>query len=826
MRTLHASDRAVAPARVHLYAALLIGAAVFAYLWPALVGGKILSPIATLYYFSPWNLYAPGNFANYSNPLLTDLPMAIYPWRFLVRELLREGTFPAWDPYVLSGIPLYQSPASGLFSLFNLPLWVLPLNYALGVSAALKLFVGGFGAYLLARQLRLSFLPGVLAGIAFAFSAINIVWLAHDSLPAVAVMLPWAVWFVERLFERARPGDALGLAAALAIGIGGGHPGMQIHLLAVVAVYAAVRCACLRGPRRRPLLLIGGGLVAGVLLMAFMLIPEARSAHDTVGVAARRAGTLQGQELPFSALKTVLFPDWWGQPGGAEAPTDASNAAATMAANYAERTFYGGAIALLLACIGLLTRGGWRRKLPFLVLGVLGLAIALRAPGLSWLMTHLPAFKEVESQRLHFAFEFAVALLAAFGLQALLDAPRPPRSWFAVPLLALLGGAFALVTARPLAGEVGDTVNHFLHGTDYESKAVLAMTSAVWLLLFALGVAALLLLAWIRPRWRTGIAVAAVALAALDAHHFVGRFQPMGPESKVVPPVTPAVAYLREHRDAGRIVGLSGTLVNDWPLVYGIRDVRGYDSPQPTRRLFALWRILTPQQQAWEPFVPGGLEARQLRVLSVLGARYIMTPPGYPLGRGAPSALRTVYSDTDGTILANDDVMPRALVPAELHVTDDERATRATISEAGFDPSTDAAVERDQPGAAALARQPLARGRATIVDERNASVTLRTQLDRRGLVVLGDHFTEGWSVRVDGRPEPALYVDNAMRGVVVPAGEHEVVWSYTVPGLRLGAAVSLVTLAALLAAALWLRFGVRTGAVRWRRPALRRRAHA
>jgi len=162
------------------------------------------------------------------------------------------------------------------------------------------------------------------------------------------------------------------------------------------------------------------------------------------------------------------------------------------------------------------------------------------------------------------------------------------------------------------------------------------------------------------------------------------------------------------------------------------------------------------------------------------------------------------------------------LVPAKLRVTAGEAATRAAIGDPRFDPRTDVAVERDQPGVAALARAPLARGRAMIVQERNASVTLRTQLDRRGLVMLDDHFTEGWRVHVDGRPAPALYVDNAMRGVIVPAGEHEVVWSYKVPGLRLGVAVSLVTFAGLLAVALWLRFGARAVAVRWwRQRALR-----
>jgi uncharacterized membrane protein YfhO len=38
-----------------------------------------------------------------------------------------------------------------------------------------------------------------------------------------------------------------------------------------------------------------------------------------------------------------------------------------------------------------------------------------------------------------------------------------------------------------------------------------------------------------------------------------------------------------------------------------------------------------------------------------------------------------------------------------------------------------------------------------------------------------------------------------LRGVVVPAGAHEVVWSYRVPGLRLGVALSLLGLLAALA---------------------------
>jgi hypothetical protein len=253
---------------------------------------------------------------------------------------------------------------------------------------------------------------------------------------------------------------------------------------------------------------------------------------------------------------------------------------------------------------------------------------------------------------------------------------------------------------------------------------------------------------------------------------------------------------------------------NDWPLVYGIRDVRAYDPPQPTRRMLALWQVATPTQASWTSLALLGLEPAQAHVIGVLGARYVVAEPGYRIPRGAPRTLAAVYRGRDATIVANAAAAPRVLVPGALRVTAEEAGTRAAIAEAAFDPRTTVAVERDQAGVAALVREPVARGTAAIVRERNASVTLRTQLDRRGLVMLDDDFTDGWRVRVDGRPATALHVDDVMRGVIVPAGAHEVTWSYTVPGLALGVAITLLTLLGLIGAAVALRLRGRRTAPR------------
>jgi hypothetical protein len=115
------------------------------------------------------------------------------------------------------------------------------------------------------------------------------------------------------------------------------------------------------------------------------------------------------------------------------------------------------------------------------------------------------------------------------------------------------------------------------------------------------------------------------------------------------------------------------------------------------------------------------------------------------------------------------------------------------VAEGRFDARHDAMV-----GPAARAPQP-GRGTVRVVDDRPAEVALRADMTRGGLVVLNDAIDEGWTVRVDGRAAEAVRVNGVMRGVQVPRGSHEIRWSYRVPGLTVGAAISLAALAGMLA---------------------------
>jgi len=512
--------------------------------------------------------------------------------------------------------------------------------------------------------------------------------------------------------------------------------------------------------------------------------------------------------MPLTTIRTVLFPDWWGRPSDFQAtrqPITQIRPGVFLGINYNERTFYTGTVAVLLAVVGLAARGRWRSKAPFVVLGALGLAIPLHLPGVYQLVTHLPVFDQVQNQRMHFVWALSASVLAAFGLQALLERPHGDRTRLVVGVAALLLGIVATLSLSPSGRAVSRTLDHFVRGIDFHSNAVLALTSVAWYLAFALAVGAALLAVRRWPRRRTWIAAAIVLLATLDMLHFALGYQPMAPGSKSIPPRTPAIAYLERQRDAGRFMGISGALTNDWALVYGLRDIRGYDPPQPSKRFLRLWTVAEPQQIEWTPFWMQSLGPAALQVANVLGARYVVAEPGTLIEGeaegAAPRRLRIAYDGPDARVFENPRAAPRALVASRIRVAEDETDALATLTDPAFDPRREAVVERNTEGFAAIgaAQASASAARVSVVDRSNADVLIHARLARPGLVVLNDAGAPGWSVQVDGRDATPVRVNDVMRGVVAPAGAHAIEWRYHVPGLRVGAALSLLALIALAA---------------------------
>ena len=65
-------------------------------------------------------------------------------------------------------------------------------------------------------------------------------------------------------------------------------------------------------------------------------------------------------------------------------------------------------------------------------------------------------------------------------------------------------------------------------------------------------------------------------------------------------------------------------------------------------------------------------------------------------------------------------------------------------------------------------------------------------------------YFPGWAAAVDGKSTPVYAVDDALSGVFVPAGEHEVTFQYRSNWFAMGAAISGLALAGLILSSAFL----------------------
>jgi hypothetical protein len=727
--------------------------------WRPLTGGGVLSAATATFGFVPFRAYAPADLGSFFNPLLGDNAREYVPWLLYARESLHSGVVPQWNPYVLAGSPFLANQQSTLFSPLNLPVWLLPFHYGIGAAAVLKLWLAGLGTYLAARQLRLGFWPSMVSAVTFGWAPFLIVWNQLDTVTDVWVAFPWAVLACERLCVNGRRGAAVGLTAALAVALTGGHPGSQIHVYTGVLLYLGIRLALLRGltrsQRGRRLAMGVAAMGLAAVIAAVTLLPAAMLVPGSVALSTHTAG---GSVKPLSVLRTLVFPDWWGRPSGRSVPGPS---------NFTEATFYVGAAPLLLGLIALMVRDHWRAKAALAAMAVLGLTVPVGVPGIHTFFADVPPWDRVFDGRMIFLLDFGAALLAGFGAEHLLERRAPRRAW-AVAAGGLAAGLVGLLAVSPDAHTVHMVERHFLHGVSYASGPVLALTSVVWWAALALAFAAVVAAAAFRRVPAAVAGVLLIAVIAADLGHFLAGYQPVAPARDVYGFTPGSIAFLQGHQRSYRVTAISGALPADMGMAYGLRDIRGYDPPMPTLRY---WRFFTSGQTAR---TPNGhphifrITAVNRRVLNELSVRYILADPG---ARRPPlPGFRVAYRGRDATVLANLRARPRTFVP---HGS----------------------------------------GSATFVHDGAGTVSLVARMRRPGLVVLADQFAPGWSVSVDGRAATPRRYDSVLRAVAVPAGRHQIVWRYRTPGLVAGAALSLT---GLVLAAIWLTAPWRFGQ-RWRR---------
>jgi hypothetical protein len=371
------------------------------------------------------------------SPIQTD-QVEVIPNHVSFHDNLREGEFQLWDPQHGLGTPLGTNPNMFLLSPLSLLLVAFPSWYALGLRVALLLLTAQAGTYLLSRRLGISRWLATIAGVAYAFSGVNIVFVHRVN---VAYILPLFIWATDRAVSNPTVKRLLAVGAIIAWMWLEGFPSAFVHAIYLGAIWAAwmlyrrMRRAVAEGTfTGRDLLLRVGGLAAalvwGLALSAVNLV-YFFSFVSSIGLLDERgqdSNSHLASTFIYNLFRSDIFGnfrdpnDWWLQSNPMEAIGTVGAVTMVFAALAA-----GMALTRRLA---LSERG---RDAWGLLLGQSAILILVTYIGTGALSAvyALPAMGDNPIHRIRFAIVLPLVLIAALGAESFLrrgvaKVPRTP----------------------------------------------------------------------------------------------------------------------------------------------------------------------------------------------------------------------------------------------------------------------------------------------------------------------------------------------------------------------------------------------------------------
>ena len=696
-----------------------------------------------------------------------DLANMIVPWFQFQAAQFHAGRFPLWDPFLFGGQTLIGQMEPGLAYPLNWILFALPLDHGHISYTALNWYyvaihyLAALFCCFLARDLKCSLAASLLAGCAFGLGG-YVGFITWPYMLNGAVWIPLVFLFLFRTGRGIRPLASAALCG-LFLGISwlSGHH--QVPFFVTLAAAAVWLYFLVRGGRIDRKLIVPAAVFAVVMLLvgAFQTFPAYEYGH-----IAKRWVNLdepvgwrdpvpyivhQRYSLPPIYILGLIIP-------GLSPDSNPINP-------------FIGVVGLTLAGIAVACR--WRKpevRIAFAV-GAGGLFFALARNNVfhGILYAVLPLLEKARDPAHAFVlFDFAIAILMAVGLDALLALRRHPVARHAYRALAAAAIVLLLIIF----------IVDFGHNLAWPGDDRIGITALV-LLAFSAAVYRI----HRTPRRNAGAICLILALYLVEIGnvsfydvphnddknrpHFLHNYDAM----------QPIADFLKRQPGPLRVdVNVHFIRPDDVPFNFGdwfgIDTMKGYTASVPAT--FADLEFQTPRTKmlygvnyaiSREPAVPGEQEL-------------FRAENGVAVYR-LPQALPRVW-------VVHDAIQVRGTSEVRQHLQNPAFDLASTT----FSYETPPAMQHCS-GDRVVDFQ---RG----IDSVKAVVDMRC----RGMVVMSENDAPGWSARVDGKPAPIFPAYTAIRGVVVNAGRHHIEMHYRPASVLFGAAATaLGIIGALLIAA-------------------------
>ncbi|HVZ58164.1 MAG TPA: YfhO family protein [Patescibacteria group bacterium] len=713
--------------------------------------GKVPIPTDTLVnLFHPLRDFYANNYPRgvpYKNPLIGDPVIQQIPWRELALSLMTKLQLPLWNPYQMAGYPLLGNIQSAPFYPLNIILVVLPFIYGWSFFIFLQQILAATFMYFYLRNLKLATPAYLVGAMSFAFCGFVVSWLEWGTIVHTALWLPLLLLAIDKFRDTKEYRWLLIFIFAFISSFLAGHLQTFLYSAGIVILYMFFRFYSHR--ERRILFLLGGAILISILLT----LPVWWSQLQLISLSARNVDQSWQQPgwfiPPIQAIQ-FLTPDFFGNPA-------TGNYFGVW--NYGEFIGYIGIFPLLLAIVSLISR---KRKDSYfwLCLIVLAAILAFQNPiAIIPYAANIPFFSSTQPTRLIFVIDVGLSILAAFGLDEILTR-KTKIIWPQVILLGLFAGIIGYGMVASSRGIIAPANWHVaLHNLIVPYVLIVSVSLGVFVSSLFKG------------KKKSIVVYCLLGITIGDLLFFAGKYTSFASKTYFFPD-TKAISFLQKQPGTFRVMTTDREILHpNLATMYHLQSIDGYDPlyllsyGQMIASIGRSKPDITPPFGFFRIVTTGNYDSP---LINLMGVRYVLS-----LNDIQSKHLTKIFTEGETKVYENKSAFPRTFFVPTIH----QVASQQQAIDFMFNPQNDLRLAAVVTGEGSHVEKNWVVGQAHITNYSPNTVTITTSNDGDGFLILTDTFYPTWHATVDGREVPIYRTDFNFRGIVVPKGQHHVVFN-------------------------------------------------
>jgi hypothetical protein len=739
-------------------------------------------------------------FAN-GDPNLIALPM-----RQLVMDSIKNFEPPFWNKYIFSGFPLFANPQASIFYpiVFILDL-IFPLTVSYNISILLHYSLFGIFLFFFLDEYKLNKLASFIGGLIFMFSGMII---SHKGQPWMLYAMVWCpliLLFLEKFRKTRRFEFVLVASIFYSFSFFSGSSQMFLYSSIIILLFI-IYYTFIYKTKSFYFLLSGLIFVFGILLASIQFIPTLELMRNSVRNTMDYS-YFASFSYDLRLIPTLFFPFLYGSgPSGIQyfGPWSISEVVA-----------YFGVSTMPFVIFGLFDKNKHKYFWIFIAIFSFLLVFGGTAPYYK-LMYLVPLYNKFRCPTKNwFEFGMAFSILAGFGFNYFIEQINKKIKKSIITSIIFLGSIAAIfvIVSKFLIQKTDGNILYRL-GLELEQIQLLVenikISSPSIFIPLAIFAATILLLIISLVKKNKVIYFLFIVLIFFDL--FTIRNYTEGNTSKeyVYKSIedTTDFKYLSSENENFRIYPHADFRPEDLRIYpntnthYHLDIITGYDP-----LALSVYSYVTGLGYFQTDDVKSLLKNNT--VLSILNNKYIFCfEPSDKAQFFKDINVKVeykIYWEKGGVlILENPNYIPRfSFVSNIIGVANVEDARKVLWEDSGsnigesFDPRKTALVENPEFTNDSFDTK---EAKLQVLQYKNNKIVLKTESPRDSYLVFSDTYYPGWKAYIDKNETKIYRTDGVIKGIYIPAGNHEILFSFLPTNFWLGVSVSLISYVSIIIA--------------------------